>query len=103
MSTSPIPDPKIMCHRTGFTRACRDIVVEGQCRLWTEILGKHPQTDETVHQWGCADEFLPLLMIENSQQQRQTAAAVESFRNEMVAANDQALLMAGNGKFLPRN
>ena len=27
-------------------------------------------------------------MIENSQQQRQTGAAVESFRNEMVKAND---------------
>ena len=26
-------------------------------------------------------------MIENSQQQRQTGAAVESFRNEMVQAN----------------
>jgi hypothetical protein len=26
-----------------------------------------------------------MLMIENSQQQRQTGAAVESFRNEMIA------------------
>jgi hypothetical protein len=29
-----------------------------------------------------------VLLIENSQQQRQTGAAVESFRNEMVKAND---------------
>jgi hypothetical protein len=28
--------------------------------------------------------WLPVLLIENSQQQRQTGAAVESFRNETV-------------------
>lgn len=40
--------------------------------------------------------WLPVLMIENSQQQRQTGAAVESFRNEMVRANDtsQQVLLA---------
>jgi hypothetical protein len=39
---------------------------------------------------------MPVLMIENSQQQRQTGAAVESFRNEMVKANDvgQQVLLA---------
>jgi hypothetical protein len=37
-----------------------------------------------------------MLLIENSQQQRQTGAAVESFRNEMVKANEfgQKLLIA---------
>jgi hypothetical protein len=34
---------------------------------------------------------MPILMIENSQQQRQTGAAVETFRNEMVKANDTNL------------
>ena len=29
-----------------------------------------------------------VLLIENSQQQRQTGAAVESFRNEMVKSNE---------------
>jgi hypothetical protein len=38
-------------------------------------------------------------MIENSQQQRQTGAAVESFRNEMVKSNDvgQRVLLAAAG------
>jgi hypothetical protein len=31
-----------------------------------------------------------MLLIENSQQQRQTGAAVESFRNEMVKANESS-------------
>jgi hypothetical protein len=34
---------------------------------------------------------MPILMIENSQQQRSTGAAVESFRNEMVKANAMLL------------
>lgn len=100
MSTNPIPDKHIMCHRTGFTKSCREIVVEGQCRLWMQIQGMNPNTGEQMSQWGCADEFLPLLMIENSQQQRQTAAAVESFRNEMVDLNNRMLAAGDNTKRL---
>jgi hypothetical protein len=42
---------------------------------------------------------MPMLLIENSGQQRQTGAAVESFRNEMVKANEnsQKVLMASLG------
>lgn len=37
-----------------------------------------------------------MLLIENSQQQRQTGAAIESFRNEMVKLNSgpQPLLLS---------
>jgi hypothetical protein len=44
--------------------------------------------------------WLPMLLIENSQQQRQTGAAVESFRNEMVKANEtgQQMLIAASGQ-----
>jgi hypothetical protein len=45
-----------------------------------------------MNRYGCSDSFMPLLMIENSQMQRQTGAAVESFRNEMVRMNDNQLL-----------
>ena len=38
-----------------------------------------------------------MLLIENSQQQRQTGAAVESFRN-VVAANPVSILMGGKDK-----
>jgi hypothetical protein len=46
--------------------------------------------------------WLPILMIENSQQQRQTGAAVESFRNEMVRSNEQTgqMLLAVSGQKL---
>jgi len=52
-----------------------------------------------VDEWGCAMAWLPVLIIENSQQQRQTGAAVESFRNEMVKSNEvgQRVLLAAAG------
>ena len=55
-----------------------------------------------MDQFDCTMVMQPLLMIENSQQQRQTGAAVESFRNEMVKANEssQDLLMATKHKLL---
>jgi hypothetical protein len=48
---------------------------------------KCPYTGQPVDKYGCNDSFQHMLMIENSQQQRQTGAAVESFRNEMLKLN----------------
>lgn len=61
-----------------------------ECRLYVQLRGMNPNTGEDIDRWGCTFEFLPFLLIENSQQQRQTGAAVESFRNEVVRFNDAA-------------
>ena len=74
------------------------------CKLWDcswfiEVKGKHPQTGTDMNEWGCAMAWMPVMMIENSRQQHSTAAAVESFRNEMVKANEvgqKVLLAAAN-------
>lgn len=63
--------------------------VELKCAWFTQLRGKNPNTGQDVDEWGCAIAWMPILTIENSQQQRQTGAAVESFRNEMVKANAQ--------------
>ena len=55
-----------------------------KCEWFTQVRGTNPQTGEDVDEWGCAVTWLPMLLIENSQQQSQTGAAVESFRNETV-------------------
>jgi len=55
-----------------------------KCEWFTEIRGTNPQTGKEVDEWGCAVTWLPMLLVENSQQQRATGAAVESFRNETV-------------------
>lgn len=66
------------------------------CAWFLQIRGQNPNTGEEIDDWGCTMAWLPILMIENSQQQRQTGAAVESFRNEMVKANEtgQKVLIA---------
>lgn len=68
-----------------------------KCPLYIQVRGMNPNTGEEVDHWGCSLAFMPMLMIENSQQQRQTGAAVESFRNEMVKANAMgvAALLSG--------
>ena len=60
-----------------------------QCSWFTQIRGMNPNTGEPVDEWGCAITWMPMLLIENSQQQRSTGAAVESFRNEVVKGNRQ--------------
>jgi hypothetical protein len=59
-----------------------------QCAWLTQIRGINPNTGKEVDEWNCAITWLPMLLVENSQQQRQTGAAVESFRNEMVKSNE---------------
>ena len=57
------------------------------CIKWTQVQGKHPQSGKDISEWDCSDKWQVLLLIENSQQQRGTQKAVESFRNEMVKQN----------------
>lgn len=59
----------------------------------------NPNTGEEVDEWNCTMKWMPMLLIENSQQQRHTGAAVESFRNEMVKNNEvgQRVLLAAAG------
>lgn len=82
-----LPDKSVKCPHTGFTKSCLSIVSKCTCPKWVKITGTNPNTGEYVDKFGCIDSFLHMLLIENSQQQRQTGAAVESFRNEMVKAN----------------
>lgn len=86
-----LPDPKLKCPATAFVRSCREIIAECDCPKFVSIKGQDPQTGAVVDRHGCVDSFLPLLLIENSQMSRQTGAAIESFRNEVVKANEDAL------------
>ena len=64
-----------------------------RCAWYTKLAGTNPNTGETVDEQGCAMSWLPMLMIENSMQQRSTSAAVESFRNETMQANQSSQLL----------
>ena len=90
-------EPKNQCPLDGFN-PCRQL----DCAWFLKITGKEPNTGADVDDWGCSIAWLPILMIENSQQQRSTGAAVESFRNEMVKSNEisQQILLS-NVQSLP--
>jgi len=83
-----LPDKNIRCPATGFAKTCREIVADCDCPKFVKISGVNPNDGQPVDKFGCVDSFLPMLLIENSQQQRQTGTAIESFRNEMLQAND---------------
>lgn len=92
-------EPEHNCPLDAF-KPCRKL----GCAWFMRVRGRNPNTGEDVDEWGCAMAWLPILTIENSQQQRQTAAAVESFRNEMVRANEtgQRVLLAAAGIARPQ-
>jgi hypothetical protein len=87
-------EPKNGCPLDSF-RPCRQL----DCAWFIQVRGTNPNTGKEVDEWACSMAWLPMLLIENSQQQRQTGAAVESFRNEMVKANDVShrVLLAATG------
>jgi hypothetical protein len=87
-------EPKNNCPLDNFN-PCRQL----ECAWFLKIAGKNPNTGEDIDDWGCSMAWLPIMIIENSQQQRSTGAAVESFRNEMVKNNEvsQRVLLAAAG------
>ena len=64
-----------------------------KCSWFTQIRGTHPQTGEQIDEWGCSVNWIPTLLLDNSQQQRQTGAAIESFRNETLNRLSQTISM----------
>ena len=86
-------EPKSNCPLNNF-EPCKEL----ECGWFMKVVGKDPQSDKHIEEWGCAVTWMPILTIENSQRQMQTGAAVESFRNEMVKANEnsQKVLLQAN-------
>jgi len=62
-----------------------------ECAWFTSVRGKNSNTGEEVDDYGCAIAWLPLLTINSAMQQSQTGSAIESFRNEMVKANEKSI------------
>ena len=79
--------------------------IEHKCAWYIQVIGKNPQSGATFPEWGCSLSWLPVLLIENSQQTRYAGAAIDSFRNEMVKGNEQTqrLLSGGQAKLIGGN
>ena len=65
-----------------------------KCAWFVQMKGTNPNDGKDVDEYACSIAWLPMLLVENAMQSRQAGAAIESFRNEMVKANDsnQSLL-----------
>jgi len=61
---------------------------EHKCKFYCQVQGTNPQTGQTISEFDCAISWLPMLMIETSNQTKQAGAAIESFRNEVVNKQD---------------
>jgi hypothetical protein len=77
--------------KTNICPMLKSECIEASCMWWTTIMGKHPQTGADINMPDCSVRWIPVLLIENSKVERETGAAVESFRNEMVKANGISL------------
>jgi hypothetical protein len=92
MSSIPV---KTFCPLGSKCEEVKDGAIH-RCAWYIEVHGRNPNTGDVVKDWACSMAWLPMLTIENSQQQRSTGAAIESFRNETVKANEmsQQILLA---------
>ena len=75
-----------------------------KCSWYVKVRGLNPNTGAEIDEWACAVSWMPLLSIEVAQKENQTGAAVESFRNEVVKANNenkQLYLDAINKNIIP--
>ena len=95
-----LPDEKIKCPYTGFKLSCLDGVVRHKCPKWVHVIGRNPQTGDKIDRYDCADTLMPLLLIENAQMQRQTGAAMETFRNDVVKSVITAVQIAADGRVI---
>lgn len=83
MTQVPRGPEKLYCPlwRKPMCKVCHE------CPLWIQVRGVNPNDGKEIDKWDCSLALMPVLTIENSFQQRATGAAIESFRNEVVALN----------------
>jgi hypothetical protein len=78
------------CERIGADKDGNAVLY--RCRAYTLLRGKLPDRDEQVDQWRCSIfEWLPILLVENSQMTRGVNAAVSDLKNETVKRQDVAM------------
>lgn len=85
-----LPDEKTGCHRTGFTRKCRELVTSGECCRWRRLEFRHPQTGVKEDRYDCIDNLTDILLLIIAQQERQAGATMDKVATEVKNASDAA-------------
>jgi hypothetical protein len=85
-------------HKQDTSEVCH------KCPWFTRIMGKNPQSEEMVDNWHCAIALIPLLLVDNTQVNRGTVAAVETMRNDIVqGAMDAIAIGMGTPRLIGRH
>lgn len=81
----PRGDPDLKCPlwKKPMDQVCHT------CPLWTKVRGKNPQDHEIIDRYDCSLAWLPLLLLENSQRQIQTAASVQGVADQIKKGGDK--------------
>lgn len=69
-------------YRFGLPKKDQECI-KNDCEMYTHLTGMNPQTGQPMDSFRCAISFIPILLVENSQQQRQTAASVDKVANQI--------------------
>ena len=56
------------------------------CQLWIPLVGKDPQSNESINEYNCAWAWMPIIGIENSQMTRHVVAQVSEGTKAFVDA-----------------
>ena len=65
-------------HRKDTSKVCH------VCPLWTQVRGADPQSGREIDDWRCAMAWLPTLILDGSQQTRQTGASADKVATEVA-------------------
>lgn len=74
--------------------------IQRMCRWWISLKGNDPQDGSIVDKWGCAIEFVPILLVGVGKETRSAGQSVEDFKKAFSGAA-QAVLEHQQRNLLP--
>lgn len=78
-----LPSKTRMCHRCGFEKSCRDLVVSEACDRWKKIpWNTHPMTGEKHEDYACVDDHIFAQLLDLQRQIGCTTLEMNQMRNE---------------------
>jgi hypothetical protein len=88
-----IPDEKKMCHRTGFTKGCRELCLSGACQDRWVGAEVHDKTKDTkFFKWACVDDLAHYVSYGIESRLLGIQAAVEARGNDTIKMIGESIL-----------
>ena len=78
---------KVICPLGSVCEEIKDNML-CRCAWYVRLVGKNPQSEESIDEWRCSMAWLPLMLVEVAQTNRSTTEAVVSNRDEVIKRQD---------------